>query len=107
LDKLLYCTNEGLTKENKMRIIRGIAARMCHLHNHHIIHRDLAARNILLTQRNPNSADPKISDFGMSRLLKRADTGKVQQRELRSEWQRLLKRWEVTYVRMLYRPKVP
>ena len=37
---------------------------MLHLHKHNLIHRDLAARNILLKQ-----GEPKVSDFGMSRLL--------------------------------------
>lgn len=38
---------------------------MLHLHKHNLIHRDLAARNILLKQQ----GEPKVSDFGMSRLL--------------------------------------
>jgi mitogen-activated protein kinase kinase kinase 11 len=46
-----------LSEEHKIRLIRGIAAGMLHLHKHNIIHRDLAARNILLTA----SGDPKIS----------------------------------------------
>jgi serine/threonine protein kinase len=45
-----------LNEEYKIRLIRGIAAGMLHLHTHNIIHRDLASRNILLT-----SGDPKIS----------------------------------------------
>jgi proto-oncogene tyrosine-protein kinase Ret len=46
---------------------------MYHLHKFNIIHRDLAARNILLT----TTGSPKISDFGMSRLLHVADVGKT------------------------------
>ncbi len=38
---------------------------MLHLHNNNIVHRDMAARNILLSE----IGEPKISDFGMSRLV--------------------------------------
>jgi serine/threonine protein kinase len=73
LDKLLFDSNVKLSEEHKIRLIRGIAVGMLHLHKHNIIHRDLAARNILLTA----NGDPKISDFGMSRILERADEGTV------------------------------
>jgi serine/threonine protein kinase len=53
--------------------VKGIAAGMLHLHNHNIIHRDLAARNILLS----GTGDPKISDFGMSRILQKEEEGKT------------------------------
>jgi serine/threonine protein kinase len=46
-----------LSEEYKIRLIRGIAAGILHLHQHNIVHRDLAARNILLT----GSGQPKIS----------------------------------------------
>jgi serine/threonine protein kinase len=59
LDKLLFDSNIDLSNEYKMRLVRGIAAGMLHLHKHNIVHRDLAARNILLT----GSGDPKISVF--------------------------------------------
>jgi serine/threonine protein kinase len=48
-----------LNEEHKIRLIRGIAAGILHLHKHNIVHRDLAARNILLT----SGGDPKISVF--------------------------------------------
>jgi serine/threonine protein kinase len=73
LDKLLFQTNATLSDEHKMRLVRGIAAGMLHLHKHNIVHRDLAARNILLT----SGGDPKISDFGMSRILEKEDEGKT------------------------------
>jgi serine/threonine protein kinase len=49
LDKLLFDSNVKLSEEHKIRLVRGIAAGMLHLHKHNIIHRDLAARNILLS----------------------------------------------------------
>jgi len=67
LDKLLFDSNVKLSDEDKIRLVRGIALGMLHLHKHNIVHRDLAARNILLTA----SGDPKISDFGMSRVVEK------------------------------------
>jgi len=73
LDKLLFDSNVKQSEEYKMKLVRGIAAGMLHLHKHNIVHRDLAARNILLTE----SGNPKISDFGMSRILEKDDEGKT------------------------------
>jgi predicted Ser/Thr protein kinase len=73
LDKLLYDSNVKLSDDQKMRLIQGIAAGMYHLHTYNIVHRDLAARNILVT----DGGNPKISDFGMSRILERVDEGKT------------------------------
>lgn len=47
------------------RIVLGAARGMAHLAAQGIVHRDLAARNILLTAH----CEPKISDFGMSRVV--------------------------------------
>jgi tRNA A-37 threonylcarbamoyl transferase component Bud32 len=69
LDKLLFDTEEHISDEQKIRWLHEIALGMCHLHKHNIIHRDLAARNILLSQQNLGKAQPKIADFGMSRVL--------------------------------------
>jgi serine/threonine protein kinase len=46
-----------LSEEYKIRLIKGIAAGMFHLHRYNIVHRDLAARNILLSK----NGDPRIS----------------------------------------------
>jgi len=51
--------------ETKMKIVKGIASGMLHLHSENIIHRDLAVRNILLTDK----LIPKVSDFGLSRYI--------------------------------------
>jgi serine/threonine protein kinase len=69
LDKLLF-ENDNLMQDNDMiALVKGIATGILHLHKHNIIHRDLAARNVLLTA----SGEPKISDFGMSRIIERAE----------------------------------
>jgi predicted Ser/Thr protein kinase/uncharacterized protein YkvS len=69
LDKFLFDSGQPLSEEYKIQLVKGIARGMLHLHRHNIIHRDLAARNILLTA----TKEPKISDFGMSRVLQRED----------------------------------
>jgi len=55
----------------KIRWLKGIAAGMVHLHAEGIVHRDLAARNVLLT----TDLSPKISDFGLSRLVSDTSSG--------------------------------
>jgi serine/threonine protein kinase len=69
LDKLLYDNEQQISLEVKLRWVYEIAVGMSHLHKFNIVHRDLAARNILLSHSNPNNAQLKISDFGMSRVL--------------------------------------
>eukprot|EP01116_Phalansterium_solitarium_P020070 TRINITY_DN5813_c1_g1_i1.p1 TRINITY_DN5813_c1_g1~~TRINITY_DN5813_c1_g1_i1.p1 ORF type:complete len:635 (-),score=207.00 TRINITY_DN5813_c1_g1_i1:169-2073(-) len=66
LDKMLKeASKKGpLPNDVVLKIIRGVARGMNHLHFENIIHRDLAARNVLMSE----SFDPKISDFGMSRF---------------------------------------
>jgi serine/threonine protein kinase len=73
LDKYLFGTDIQLTEETTISLVAGIAKGMLHLHKNNIIHRDLAARNILLTE----AKQPKISDFGMSRLLQQQQEGKT------------------------------
>jgi serine/threonine protein kinase len=57
LDTLLFDELVEVSIEEMLRLVRGIAAGMLHLHKHNIVHRDLAARNILLT----SGGEPKIS----------------------------------------------
>jgi len=73
LDKLLFDSNMMLNDDQKIQLVHGIAVGMLHLHRHNIVHRDLAARNILLT----SSLVPKISDFGLSRILAKTNEGRV------------------------------
>jgi serine/threonine protein kinase len=64
LDKILS-KQQQLTAAEQQTLVKGIAFGLLHLHSHNIVHRDLAARNILV-----GDHKPKISDFGMSRVLK-------------------------------------
>jgi serine/threonine protein kinase len=59
---------EQLDWERRYKIIEGIVRGLLYLHQDsqlRIIHRDLKASNILLDEK----LNPKISDFGMARLL--------------------------------------
>jgi len=63
--------SDAFIEKNLMyQFLRGIAAGMLHLSSEGLVHRDLAARNILLTA----NWEPKVSDFGMSRLLQGEDS---------------------------------
>lgn len=43
-----YLQREPIKTREMIRILRGVAAGMAHLHAQNIVHRDLAARNILV-----------------------------------------------------------
>jgi len=74
LDDLLFDRlDQTITNAKKIELVQGIARGVSHLHKHNIVHRDLAARNILLG----GNGEPKITDFGMSRILEKADEGKT------------------------------
>lgn len=55
--------------ETRLKISLGIARGLVHLHEEvepHIVHRDIKASNILIDQ----NFTPKVSDFGLSKLLR-------------------------------------
>jgi hypothetical protein len=62
---IIFGVKNGLTNAKRLDYALKIGYGLLHLHSRSIVHRDLAARNILLT----NDGSPKISDFGMSRIV--------------------------------------
>ncbi|KAK9092141.1 hypothetical protein Syun_027052 [Stephania yunnanensis] len=68
LDHFIFDRRAEMTWEKRYKIIGGIARGLLYLHEesrHRIIHRDLKAGNVLLDA----DMNPKISDFGMARLV--------------------------------------
>lgn len=71
LDKFLK--NTEVTMADKDLLIKGVARGIEFLHKHHIIHRDLKAENVLI-QREDGVWMPKVTDFGLSRMVNQADS---------------------------------
>lgn len=67
LDKLL--TKGGVPEDKLKSFIFQLCSGLKHLHSVNIIHRDLACRNVLLDKNENGDLCPKISDFGMSRVV--------------------------------------
>ncbi|KAJ3670361.1 hypothetical protein LUZ60_010685 [Juncus effusus] len=71
LDTLLFDDTSGIRRlnwEERLKIIQGISKGLLYLHQDsaiRLIHRDLKASNILID----GNMNPKISDFGLARLL--------------------------------------
>jgi serine/threonine protein kinase len=69
----IYNDADVYTEEYLIKAVRNIAKGMKHLHANKIIHRNLKAANILLTE----NRIPKITDYGLSLLLKNPDERRV------------------------------
>jgi len=61
----LLCLEKPMSNQQVLKILKGIAAGMVHLHRESTIHRDLAGRNILLTE----TLEPAVADFGLARTV--------------------------------------
>lgn len=66
--KQFILDHKPLDHQRQLTICHGVSSGLQYLHSQNIIHRDLCDDNILLKQ-SPNLT-VKISDFGMSRVLK-------------------------------------
>ncbi|CAO2142673.1 unnamed protein product [Urochloa humidicola] len=67
LEKIINGSN--INWSSRFRIIKGIANGIHYLHQQHVVHSDLKPSNILLD----SDMDPKISDFGIARILEQGD----------------------------------
>lgn len=66
--------DRSLTPSQAMAIAADVAAGLQAIHAVDVVHRDLKPANILLGERIDGSLQPKISDFGISRLVSEAMT---------------------------------
>jgi len=73
LKDFLVKSKDKMCNSTLAKIIIGIGAGMLHLEYEGVVHRDLAARNVLLDE----NLQPKISDFGFSRILQNSTWGKA------------------------------
>jgi hypothetical protein len=70
LDIALYQPDGAIELSKKLYWLKSTCKGISHLHSNNIVHRDIAARNILLHQ-----GEPKITDFGLSRLVDEQQRG--------------------------------
>jgi len=84
--------NEKLNDTQTFKIVRGTARGMQHLAEHRLVHRDMAARNVLVRLQYlklffllvnlflfqlDQELEPKIADFGFTRVVGDAGEGKT------------------------------
>lgn len=71
----MHHTEGGYTEAMAANVIRQIASAVQHMHNQGIVHRDLKPENILYANESKDSPI-KISDFGLSKVLRGKQTMK-------------------------------
>jgi serine/threonine protein kinase len=60
-----------IATRGKLEFALGVVEGMAHLMENRVVHRDLAARNVLLTSGNSSTGmEPRVADFGLSRMAK-------------------------------------
>lgn len=62
-----------MSEQRARRLFRDLCLTVEHLHTHGVVHRDLKPENILLTSEDPDTAVPKLADFGISRQVLQLD----------------------------------
>jgi serine/threonine protein kinase len=69
LDRLIRKTPGGLTRDEALPIIRGMAQGLAHAHRKGIVHSDFKPANVFITR----DGTPKILDFGIARAVQVAE----------------------------------
>ena len=74
-DLFTYIEQRGfkLPEKRAAEIIHKISMAVCYLHSYGIAHRDLKPENILMTD-NSDTADLRLLDFGLSKIIGPDDT---------------------------------
>lgn len=66
---------ENRSAEERIRVLTGIADGLSYLHRHDVVHGDLKGDNVMID----GDFEPRISDFGLSKLLDEVNTNTLTQ----------------------------
>ncbi len=65
-----YVVEKGtLSEEEASILVRKLTSAVAHMHDQNVIHRDLKPENLLLTSRQSNTAQVKLIDFGLAKII--------------------------------------